>query len=377
MKKGKYLLITCAVLVTALLLTGCKKAQKFKLEQSTNYPITWTEETDGSVTVKLDGSFKSDYTWTAVSSDDSLLEIKAGKEKNGVITYRIKPIAEGNANVEFKRFRDVEEIPVPPEPEPLTEEEIKKDLSPEDQKPEEETSEEEFEPEYIPSGTTLTSTDEEGNTVEVPLFSEDAVVYEEEEVKAVDLEEIYQPEDVVCKFTLSFFNEKKGKKKVVTKTAAGDFYEGEGLIVGVHGERILRKARNEFVLLLPPCKGIWLRKEESKFSGNYYQELNDDGTVNEMKIMPRPAVDEDGNAIIMEVSNMGDYRGYTVFTVVGRGEGTATVTFSSPGEKIRTTINLVIDRDGFIQLDSYQMEDYTPTAAEIEEGVGDMEDDNK
>lgn len=375
MKKSKYFIIIGAVLlvilaiVAILLITARRKGIRHELAQ-TNYPISWTEEKDGSVSVKLDGRFKPDYTWKAVSDDDTLLEIKEGKEKNGIVTYRIKPIAEGNASVEFIRFRETEEIPVP---EPPTEEESSEDLKPEDIEPEEENSEIVQEPDYVPSGSMLMSTDEEGNTVEVPLFSgEDVVVYKDENIPESNSEEIYQPEDVVCRFTLNFTNTLKGKNKFIASTAPGEYYEGEGLIIGAHGERIFRKSDSEFMVLLPPCLGLWLENTESKFSGNFYQELDEYGNIREEVILPSPEFDENGNAIILRVSRAGIYRDYTVFTVTGLGEGTATVTFSSPDLKIRTTINLTIDRYGTLTMESYTFEEYKPTAAEIEAGIGDM-----
>lgn len=379
MKKSRRLIIIGAVLGAAMLLAGCQKAQTYELDRSANYPITWTENKNGTVSVKLDGSHSAEgYTWEAVCSDETLVEVKAGKEKKGVITYQIKPIGEGSAHIEFKRSRPTEEIPVVPEVEVSEENDPPKD--PEFEEVPDTSENVEEDPEYVQSGTMLTTYDEDGNEVLVPLFSEGDLIAPESEVTEDDfakLEEIHEPEDVVCKFTLNIISEAKGKRKFTAKTAAGDFFEGEGLTVCSNGERFWRESENEIIVLVPPCEGIWLENDESTFSGKYYQELNEDGSVNEMKELPMPQIDDEGNPVVLEVSCDGDYRGYTVFRIHGLGEGTGEVTIGSPALKQRIIFNVSMDRTGVITIDSFREEEYTPSKEEMRIGVEDMKDFRK
>jgi len=366
-----------AALGAALLLTGCKKAQTYELNRETNYPITWTENTNGTVSVKLDGRFTAEgYTWQAVCSDEAVLEVKAGKEKKGVITYQITPVSEGSASVEFKRARATEEIP--PVPEYVLNEENDPPKDPEFQESETPSEVEAFDqdPEYVPSGTMLTTLDEDGNEVEVPLFSEDDVVVPGSEVTVDQAAEeaIHEPEDVVCKFVLNISSEAKGKKKFNAHASAGDFFEGEGLTICSHGERFWRMSDNQYVVLASPCEGIWLESHEGTFSGKYYQELNEDGSINEAKELPMPQFDDDGNPVVLEVSRNGQYRGYSVFYIKGLGEGTGVVTLSSPALKVRITFNVSMDRYGAITIDSFNEEEYEPSKQELQEGVEDMKD---
>lgn len=364
-----------AALGAALLLTGCKKAQTYELNRETNYPITWTENTNGTVNIKLDGSYKAEeYTWEAICSDDTLITIKPGKEKKGVITYQITPIGEGTASVEFKRSRAIEEIPPVPEFVSDTENDPPKNPELKETETPDEVDAFDQEPEYIPSGTMLTSYDDDGNLVEVPFFSEDDVVVQIDEPadNLTELEAYHTPEDVVCKFTLIISSEAKGKKKFTATTTAGDFFESEGLTICSYGERFWRLSDNQIIVLVPPCDGIWLESDESAFSGKYYQELNPDGSINEMKELPMPQLDDEGNPVVLEVSRNGLYRDYSVFYIRGLGEGTGVVKLSSPALKVRITFNVSMDRYGAITVDSFQEEEYTPSALEIEEGIGDM-----
>ncbi len=97
-----------AMVFLALLLAGCNKNEVHQGGEGTSFPYTWQEQNNGSVVVKLDGSHAPDYGWTAENSDGTILQLEeVGKEKNGIVSYRVKPLAEGTAAITFTRMREL------------------------------------------------------------------------------------------------------------------------------------------------------------------------------------------------------------------------------------------------------------------------------
>ena len=97
-----------AAVLAALLLAGCNKNEVHQGGEGTNFPYTWQVKNNGSVIVKLDGSYAPDYTWVVDEPAQTVVKVEAiGNEKKGAISYRITPLAEGNAVVTFTRRKEL------------------------------------------------------------------------------------------------------------------------------------------------------------------------------------------------------------------------------------------------------------------------------
>lgn len=97
-----------AAVLAALLLAGCNKNEVHQGGEGTNFPYTWQVKNNGSVIVKLDGSYAPDYTWGVDEPVQTVVKVEAiGNEKKGAISYRITPLAEGNAVVTFTRRKEL------------------------------------------------------------------------------------------------------------------------------------------------------------------------------------------------------------------------------------------------------------------------------
>ena len=109
MKRARRVISALLAGVMVLGIAGCGK-NTFQGGEDTNFPYTWKEERKGTILLTLDGSYGSqDYHWSAVSSDEKVLQVTVvKKEKNGKISYRVTPLAEGPAQVTFVREREVQ-----------------------------------------------------------------------------------------------------------------------------------------------------------------------------------------------------------------------------------------------------------------------------
>ncbi|MBP3204207.1 MAG: hypothetical protein J6M66_02145 [Lachnospiraceae bacterium] len=97
-----------AAVLAALLLAGCNKNEVHQGGEGTNFPYTWQVKNNGSVIVKLDGSYAPDYTWVVDEPGQTVVKVETiGNEKKGAISYRITPLAEGNAVVTFTRRKEL------------------------------------------------------------------------------------------------------------------------------------------------------------------------------------------------------------------------------------------------------------------------------
>ena len=97
-----------AAVLAALLLAGCNKNEVHQGGEGTNFPYTWQVKNNGSVIVKLDGSYAPDYTWVVDEPAQAVIKVEAmGNEKKGVVSYRITPLAEGNAVITFTRRKEL------------------------------------------------------------------------------------------------------------------------------------------------------------------------------------------------------------------------------------------------------------------------------
>ena len=108
----RFVIIAIAVFLISLvviLLVVRNKTVIMQGGEGTNFPYTWQEKSNGTVVVKLNGSYAPEYQWTVDNSDPSVIGVEAGsEEKKGEITYNINPLAQGTASITFSRMRETE-----------------------------------------------------------------------------------------------------------------------------------------------------------------------------------------------------------------------------------------------------------------------------
>ena len=116
MKNKKPLLITLAVFcatlllitVTALLLRG-RGGAGFRNDDAP-YPYQWTERSDGTVRLTLDGSSLPEGVWTAGDPGDDVAAAELGETKRGKATATLTPAAEGRAELSFVLMNGEEQL---------------------------------------------------------------------------------------------------------------------------------------------------------------------------------------------------------------------------------------------------------------------------
>ena len=116
MKNKKPLLITLAVFcatlllitVTALLLRG-RGGAGFRNDDAP-YPYQWTERSDGTVRLTLDGSSLPEGVWTSGDPGDDVAAAELGETKRGKATATLTPAAEGRAELSFVLMNGEEQL---------------------------------------------------------------------------------------------------------------------------------------------------------------------------------------------------------------------------------------------------------------------------
>ena len=89
---------------------GGGKGETSEYFEGSQYPVTAEVNENGDVLISLDGSATPDLSWAAVNETMDLCEVKAkSKEKNGIISVLIKPLAPGYASVVFSRERTIDD----------------------------------------------------------------------------------------------------------------------------------------------------------------------------------------------------------------------------------------------------------------------------
>ena len=116
MKNEKPLLITlavfCAILLliaaTALLLRSHGGAG-FRNDDAP-YPYQWTERSDGTVRLTLDGSAVPEGVWTAGDPGGDVAAAELGETRRGKATATLTPAAEGRAELSFVLMNGEEQL---------------------------------------------------------------------------------------------------------------------------------------------------------------------------------------------------------------------------------------------------------------------------
>lgn len=114
MNNKKPLLITLAaffailllIIMTALLLRG-RGGQRV---DDAPYPYQWTERSDGSVRLTLDGGAVKEGVWIANDPGDDVVNAKLGETKRGKATVTLTPAAEGRTERSFALINGEERL---------------------------------------------------------------------------------------------------------------------------------------------------------------------------------------------------------------------------------------------------------------------------
>ena len=325
---------TILALAGMVVFTGCKNTHKEG--EGTNYPFTWTEKGNGQIVVKLDGSKSADYSWTAVSEDESIATVKAKKEeKDGVIKYTIYPQTEGITTIVFKRERDTGEVPF--------------------------------------DGT---AKETEGETSEVKPVEEEPVSETEEEGVDEDedsveiLQNVFNrmvAEDRVCVIKLDISVVPKNKKGTKYKATCFEVRqdEQEGLQI-VEGEavnyRFWKEEDGALLIRFPKTNQGWLTSVTCKYTGTQEEAEIVDGIVPD-----EPEQDENGQKMTVNVYAFGNYENEDIFCVMGIAQGEAIVTFTSPEDGFKIEFVLSISDSGEIVVVDHAATTYKATQQEIDE----------
>ena len=351
-RHSKILKTTATILALAgmVLLTGCGKNSTFQEGAGTNYPFSWKQKSNGQILVTLNGSYTPDYTWTAVSEDESVAVVEVKKEeKNSIVKYLITPMAEGRTTVTFIRMNDTgeeseytKETPAPVEDEDSSEAEV------------------------------------EGNKAGEPASADDASGAEENPSE-VYYGEGYDPsrafyyerltaKDKVCEISMDI--EVSLEKK---KLKAVGYYTGttetEGLTKGGDDEVTFSSWKEDDNILyvrLADMEGDWTVRTEGKYAGAPEAEVDENGEPIIGIVPDVPAKDEAGNDIIVSAYHFGYYASDSVFCIQGLYPGTAVVRISSVSLKKMYVVNLTIQEGGYLTVESEEIEAYTPTKEELE-----------
>ena len=97
-----FLSLTVILLLTAAaaLLTARLRGGAFRSATDAPYPYSWTENRDGTITLKLNGSAEHRGVWTLEGESD-MTEVSLGETKRGMAQARLSPITEGREELGF------------------------------------------------------------------------------------------------------------------------------------------------------------------------------------------------------------------------------------------------------------------------------------
>ena len=357
MKRAKRVISALLAGMMVFSMAGCGK-NTFQGGEDTNFPYTWKEERKGTILLTLDGSYGSqDYHWSAVSSDDKVLQVTvAKKEKNGKVSYRLTPLAEGPAQVTFVREREVQDTiqgsiqgtdeekgstPAETQGEQAKgEENVKQNDAAADQPPQEEPS-----------------NDASSNNASPGENSADAD-YAAYAVKALEAyQEKYRPKDTICEIEVQINSAATGKKgKLKATVVVARTMEHKGIMQSSAGTQnvengfdyMLWEDSNGMVQLrLPSLENSW----SIDWLSNYIAP-EDPGIPG--IIIPTPEK-ENGKDVILEIQNMGIIDGAQSYLIQGLYQGTATIEFSNPEKEMHLMIDISITKDGIISVLSHSL----------------------
>ena len=325
-------------------LAGCGKMNTGG--EDTNFPYSWKEERRGTVLLKLDGSRSPEgYYWSIKSTDETVLEVKVvKKEKKGIITYRIKPLKEGSAQVVFAKERDLSSTG-------------------EKESTSGDAAKDSDEPDDLASGTEggMASAREEEIQLEDIKEQETDPSMEAEEASAAAMAsenfEAYlsrfRAKDIIGEIEIRFDAEPVGKKgKLKLSLVLANTKEHKGIMQGgaQTGDidyQLWEDSDGSLRLRLPMQEEAWSTSWNGK-----YEPVEDPGIPGIVVSVPEM---RDGKYIILEIKDEGILEGAQCFTVRGLEQGTATIEFSNPALDEVLLIQIKISANGEIEVLSDSM----------------------
>ena len=326
---------TILALAGMVLLSGCNKNVNAGGE-GTNYPYTWQEKNNGTIIVKLDGSYTPDYFWSVESRDTSIVTVDVKKEeKKSIATYVIKPVSEGIATVEFVRKKGENKVNIDYS-EPL----------------------QEFE----------TSEIKEDQGDDVPLEAPSEFFTEEELAALNEASNAYYEnmvsDDVICRIILNIEVTVNDKNKLkATASPSGETMELEGTQAGSADEfnfQYWKESDNYLFLRITDVDETWFVNRESKYDAPEVSEEEWTGYG-----APSPIIDENGEEQIIDVTTYGYMDGDAVFTITGIAPGNAKLILNAPLHSKQFVMSMTISDGGVITVNDATVVNYSPTDEEI------------
>jgi len=363
------------VLAAILLLSGCNKNKAHRGGEGTNFPYTWQEQSNGTVVIKLDGSYAPDYTWSAENSDETVIKVEtAGKEKKGIVSYRVTPLAEGTASVTFIRRRDCPEdmtLAAETDAEDLTESltaaenEGVTDGGTQVVDKGEAPSVQPLPVERMAGSLRFTGgEDTDGGSetaqsaeTEVENGSDEASAYEQDD--AYDWYSVYRErfamKDTVSEITILFDVMASGKKGKLRAEGGMQFEtEYKGLLKSEDAAvdyKLWEDETGSFILRIPFDTEPWT----ISWDGEYIPEsAEQDGN---MATAPEKV---GGRYEIIRITREDALNGDECFEIRGLAPGNATAEFASAISGRKLVIEMTISKDGRITILSHRLEEYKP-----------------
>ena len=385
--------ISAAILTVALAMSACGKKNLNKEGENTNYPFTWEVKKNGTVLVNLDGSYTPDYSWSVVNPDEDIASVEVKKnEKNGKITYKIVPKAEGSVNLEFIREKEAPVVPEPSTEESSDEgiskeEEIRQEQAKQKEQGSEGVSEQTVEensedgsekesgeeseaasdqdenaeeeeidlsPEIVPGGVYISGYDENDNLIE----GEQQIVGDETPEAAIENAIVPEssedglkiPVDRVCIIMMTIDVKPKGK--------SSKKFESEGTVMGIREKEGLRTGEKDGLsyiiwaddtgdlrILLSGVKDNgenedWKISKTTTYSGSSEKLLDENGLELEGIETEEPVKDANGEYDVLEVLQDGYYNGCLAFVISPLAEGSGDVQIALPGNNATLKLSL-------------------------------------
>ena len=315
--------------------------------EGTNFPYSWKEESGGTVLLKLDGSSGPEgYHWNITSTDASVLSVKVvKKEKNGVITYRIKPLMEGSVQIVFSMQRDVETLAGASKESLEGKESVAASDVQNGKNEQDALADEDIEGQLI---------DEMSEEVDPSEAAEEASAAMAASQRYEDYLERHRAKDVIGEVKVRLDAQPTGKKnKLVLSFVLAQVQEYKGVMQNTAGEgeiayQLWEDEKGSVQIRLPELGESW----SVTWDGEYAPE--EDVEVPGITI-PKPKI-VDGKYMILEVREEGFLEGAYCYTVMGEYKGSATLEFSNPKSEKSLLVYVMISKDGKITVVSHGME---------------------
>ena len=336
------IVVLLAIILTLVLIHRNKKAWT-QGGEDTNFPYSW-KESRGNVLLKLDGSKgPEDYHWSVTSTDESILSVKvAKKEKQGIITYRIKPLKEGTAQIVFTRQRDVETLAGASEE------------SPESKESEEASGEQVGDAEPVEQEDARQVAEDELEEIDPSVAAEEASAAMAVAERYEEYLSRFRAKDTVAEVTVRLDAEPTGKKdKLKLSLAIAEVQEYKGIMQNEAGKgelsyQVWEDSRGAVQVRLPGLGESWSVSWDGEYMPVEEQEFS--GIA-----VSRPEM-VDGRYVILEIREEGYLEGAHCYTVQGLDQGSATIKFSNPKAESSLLIHVIISRNGEITVISHNLE---------------------